>query len=760
MPVPKGYTLEAPSSMPAGYTLEESPETTTPPVQDFSAPSDNKEGVYEMIHGESNPAKVVSVPYSKVMDASKAGYKISPKAHDTYKQDRMAELKAQGHEKDHPLELPEAYTEIGPAPLMGSPEWFKQKAYGVEHAVLDALPTAGGVVGGIIGGGAAAPTGPGAIGTAALGAAAGGGLGEDIRQVAEEHLFPDEPKMTAKESANKLAEEATMQGASEATGRLISKPLKAATKYFGDTALASKNAGVPLLPSEAHGNAPSYAEKFLKGSVMTSGKMEKFRTLQNTATQAAVDKVADAIAISHGTPEELGKAVQEGIAQHTKNFRLIQNAAYADVAKDVGERTEKIPVIKNVPTGVLDSRGQPIVRPVTTYVEKVVDNVMPSTVELKKFAAQELKKLDQAEKILDPSLLSSSRSMLQTLATAPDRMPYSAIASARSDALALTRRLDEALPGKQAGLAKKMAELFDTSMIDAAEKSGIKGLPEKIRAANALTANEHQMFEQALVKKVVETKKPEVIATLIRGNNIGLDETRDLFKILPKELHAPVQRQIITDTMRQSTNLRSGVFNERRFADTILNMGDERGKVVFGDNWKTVRRLSQIMGSINGPVGREGGSGASLQNFAILKNALLLAVPGGEAARGNYSGAATSLAGEWATLSLLAYGMTHPEIAVRMLKIADAFARTLPYAVSGVANEAQGHKQMKKGKAQEQVDKLKSKTPAEVKKQAEEKQSPTSGGEASVSKYASPSELIQRAKELHSGFQNSGMAPV
>jgi len=49
-----------------------------------------------------------------------------------------------------------------------------------------------------------------------------------------------------------------------------------------------------------------------------------------------------------------------------------------------------------------------------------------------------------------------------------------------------------------------------------------------------------------------------------------------------------------------------------------------------------------------------------------------------------------------------------------------------------------------------------SKSPSEVKKDAE-KQSPSSGGEA---RNQTPSDVLKLAQELHSGFQNSGMAPV
>jgi len=331
----------------------------------------------------------------------------------------------------------------------------------------------------------------------------------------------------------------------------------------------------------------------------------------------------------------------------------------------------------------------------TVLQDHVVDDVMPSTVDLKKFAAEELKKLDQVEKVLDPNLLGQSRSMLENLANAPNNMPYSAMRAARSDTLAKVRELDQAMAGKQAGLAKKMAGLFDDSIMDAVQKSKIPGLEAQVRAADAFTANEHKMFEQALVKKIVDTKKPEAIATLIRGKAIGNEETRDLFKILPKSLHQPVQRQILIDTMRQSTNNTSKAFNERKFAETISSIGDDRGQIIFGSNWKNIKELTSIMEKINGPVGMQGGSGAALQNFSILKNLMLAATPFGLAEKGQYGAAFGSLVAEWASLNALASAMTNPATAEKMLKVAQQFVKYGPYGVTGAIQLNRGQRKSK-----------------------------------------------------------------
>ncbi len=619
--------------------------------------------------------------------------------------------------------LPPGTLKASPKP--GTADWFKEKGYGAVRGALDLLPTAGGIAGGLVGGGAGLETGPGALVTGAIGAAAGGGLGEDVKQVGEKAIFHEGPK-TGTEAAKRIALQAGLQGANELTGRAAGKVIGPAVKYFGDTASASSKAGVKLLPSEAAGKAPSYLEKFVKGSVLTSGKMDKFRELQNAQTKAAVDKVADSLSSFRGSPEQLGELVQKGLDQHTKEFRAIQKKMYDDIGAAVNERIQKVRV--QVASKILGPDGKPVMT--TVLQDQVIDDVMPSTVQLKQFAKDELGKLKEVEKVLDPNLLSQSRSMLENLLKAPNRITYKAMAAARSDTLSKVRELDQALAGKQAGLAKKMADLFDESMIDGAQKSGIPGLVDDIRKANAFTANEHKMFEQALVKKIVDTKKPETIATLIRGKAIGNDETRDLFKILPPSLKLPVQRQIIIDTMRQSTNNISKAFNERKFAETIGGIGDERGKIIFGNNWKNIKELTSIMERINGPVGIGGGSGASLANLGAIKamyTSMLAVIPGAEMARGEYMGAAKSLAFEYGVMNALAYGMTHPETAEKMLKAAQQVLKFMPYGVTGAVAVDRGQRRAK--------------------------------GEPVKGVKDTATDLLNKAKTLQDGFHRSGLAP-
>jgi hypothetical protein len=80
-------------------------------------------------------------------------------------------------------------------------------------------------VGGVIGAGVGSPSGPGAVATTALGAGAGGVLGEDVRQMLEQAIFHEH--IGGKESAIGMAKQGTLQAATAGAGvALGSIPMK------------------------------------------------------------------------------------------------------------------------------------------------------------------------------------------------------------------------------------------------------------------------------------------------------------------------------------------------------------------------------------------------------------------------------------------------------------------------------------------------------------------------------------------------------
>ncbi len=128
---------------------------------------------------------------------------------------------------------------MGASPDVGSFPWLKSQAMTLRDKVINQLPTVGGVVGGLLGAGGGIESGPGALVTGATGAAAGGGLGETVRQALTEHFHPEDTKMTPTEAATGIGKEAAIQGGSELAGRGVGNILRPATAidklaYVGD----------------------------------------------------------------------------------------------------------------------------------------------------------------------------------------------------------------------------------------------------------------------------------------------------------------------------------------------------------------------------------------------------------------------------------------------------------------------------------------------------------------------------------------------
>jgi hypothetical protein len=634
------------------------------------------------------------IPYGNVRTALSQGFGFDPESNDysRYAHDLFTELHGKGQAPtvgapDEPLM--NQYGVI-PTPSPGSKEGLKRGGIKVARGTIDTLPTAGAIVGGVATGIPGAATGPGDLVVAGAGAAAGAGLGEDIRQSLNQKFFGE--TLTPKQAAERMAGQAALGATQEIGGRAVGIPLGKTANYLGYTADVADKAGIRMLPSEAAGRAPTWMENFLKGSVLSKGMMEKFREAQNKESSAAVDKLMDSISNFKGTPEQLGKVVQKGLEDSEEALRAEQNLLYGAL-DNITEQVVTPPkpkltiVLKKNGKPLLDAAGKPVTKMV---MQPGTTRVMPSMVGLKDFAREQLEKINKPPYFLPKDVAEKSRDAFNTILNNPDKVSFKRMRDMRSVLLSQVRDLDQAMGGSKLGLAKKFETLTDQSLEDAAKNSGIPGLNDRWRQANEITAEGHRMFEQKLVEKAAETNDPEFIASLLGGNKIGLQQTRDLFKALPAKLHDPVRRGLLEDAVSRATEPRSGAFDEGKFATYVDKIGDERGKIIFGPNWKNVKELVDIIGKINGPVGLAGGGGASLQNVGIMKKLGSIALSGGAetlalatgAGTGHFLEAAQGVATEAAMARTVAWAMTNPAKASKMLEAARTIAKNLPYAAS------------------------------------------------------------------------------
>lgn len=131
---------------------------------------------------------------------------------------------------------------ISAQPSMWSIPGLKSRAYALRNSAVDQLPGVGGIVGGLIGSGA----GPGGT---IVGAAAGGGLGEDARQALEEHLYPNEKKMTPRQAVTGMAKQAAIQAGSELIPRIVGNIVRPATAVEKLSYVGKLGAGEDVAPA-------------------------------------------------------------------------------------------------------------------------------------------------------------------------------------------------------------------------------------------------------------------------------------------------------------------------------------------------------------------------------------------------------------------------------------------------------------------------------------------------------------------------------
>jgi hypothetical protein len=667
----------------------------------FAAGKDNKEGVYQM---QTPDGQVIGVPYSKVMEATKFNYKISPDDRLRYGKDKIYQMRGIGAKFNPNTDIPqdtftpqEEATKPAGAITTEESEHARQLKPGkvprwtdTVHGALNFLPTAGAIAGGMAAGGLGLETGPGAVVTGTAGATAGAGAAEALRQELQEKIFPLDPRLTPKETAKGIAIQAGMGGASEIAGRGMSNYVfRPAIQALSRTAEASEKAGFRMLPSEVAGTKPSVFETYPKASIFSSGSMANWRELQNQETEKAAKDLADQISkkslSATGSREEAGDFIRDGIEAHMDRFRQTQNAMYA-------------------------------------AIDKRAAGLTPSRTDMVAFAKQELARLNAAEKAGGKTLMSPFRERLESIVKNPLKVaPFNAMKDLRSSLLSDIRDDNSLMSGTEKGFLKKMAGIVDQSIYDELKKSGIKGLPQLWRNANAITREEHEIFAQKLIDNLAAKKHPEDIALVLRGNSpgaiapLGIQETRDAMKIIPKSMVPQVQKQILLDTMYESTKKGTEHFNEKEFAKKILQIGDERGEVLFDTNWQKVKEFSELLNKISESGGLQA---ASLSNPEVLKQVgrlpieMALSVAGFHGSLGATVGAvAFPVVTEAALWKTVAAALIHPQGAANLLKGLRILAKTVPYASTAGINEFGGlQKGLDRVKAEAQ--KLQQKTAA------------------------------------------------
>jgi hypothetical protein len=164
-----------------------------------------------------------------------------------------------------------------------------------------------------------------------------------------------------------------------------------------------------------------------------------------------------------------------------------------------------------------------------------------------------------------------------------------------------------------------------------------------------------------------------------------------MMNMLPVNYRPKVQSHVINKLIEDATKQGKIPFNEREFADSIFNIGDDKGGVLFGaPHWNTIKEIAGYMSHISGEVGSRSGGAAELANPAIMKD---LAFGAAGFLVGHPFAAAPAIAGQAAGINAFAYALRNPKTALKLLTYLKTGMRIGPYGLQAGINIMGGQRQ-------------------------------------------------------------------
>lgn len=308
--------------------------------------------------------------------------------------------------------------------------------------------------------------------------------------------------------------------------------------------------------------AQSLAERTIPGSVV----FKKFRERQQVALRQMGDQAAAKISTLGGSASEVGDLVQSAIDAGSDTLKDHANELYDAIDEKTKTSVKRTRTAGTAPStaGIVDPiTGRPAQVPTTGFDKTQVGGVQPYTKTLKQVAAPLLRRLNEQEQLMDPALLSSYRQTLEKIIKAPAQLSFRAFQDVRSDLLKIVRSTDDPVPGKKAGLAKRLAAVTDKAMMDAAEKSGIPDLPWMVREANGAWSDLKETYNSSFFKKLGKAS-PEAITAIMQRASV--DDLDLLKKGISRPVFEAASARVLRDVLEGATEppptIGAGVLNQ------------------------------------------------------------------------------------------------------------------------------------------------------------------------------------------------------
>lgn len=575
---------------------------------------------------------------------------------------------------------------VSAQPPFFSSKGLKSAGYGAVDSVANALPTAGGGIGGLIGGtgGSFVELGGGSLLGAVGGAGIGGMGGEAAKNYVKNLVFGEGPQSSG-ESATDITKEGTIQAVMELLGQGVGRGIGKMRNVFPSVRTVD---GIPLTQSERTGSkAASMVEHFMERSMPSAGPMQAFREQQTKAIVQRATEVAESINGFKGTQEERGRFIQKAIEEGRKRMSEEVSSAYKAADHMSASQRARQPFTKDVTTSIVDEYGKPMMMSKTAYRPVLKGGAPVRPTAIRRAAGQILSEIYKQKSLLDPVELEPLVRYLKQIRNSTENIDFMATEKSRGTLLSMIRKYDGVLGNRKTAILRYLEDGIDHDLMRAAKDSGISGLEDQIKVARSLSREQHRIFDQQLMKNLVEGGKPEALAGYVR--NAGNQEVRDLTAVLgpdkQKMVASQVMEDILSETLKKPAPVpkgllakltpRSEAFQGDQFVKSIRDMGPEKAQLIFGSAYPKLRNFMALAERV-----KPGGS-----EWMALHNALYLGAVAGLPF--GHFGTAAAVGADALSMRLMAKAMIRPEGLDAATKYLMAVARHSPRAAKLALDE-------------------------------------------------------------------------
>jgi hypothetical protein len=213
---------------------------------------------------------------------------------------------------------------------------------------------------------------------------------------------------------------------------------------------------------------------------------------------------------------------------------------------------------------------------------------------------------------------------------------------------------------------------------------GTPDVVSKLQSARNFTRTSRSDVETKVMDRLMR-KEPEMMGGYLR--KASLANLREFNHLMPGPVRQQAAANVLQNIITQATDAQTKQINQRVFATALKDLGEGRGRLIFGAQYPAIREGSELLNRI-APMAGSGGAMSAMHTVRQL-----IEVGSVAAAAIGFSGhayaAAAAVGGPVLAMRFIATALTHPQASAAVLKAlrmtAAGTARSIPYAVDELA---------------------------------------------------------------------------